>query len=166
VAATWLADIPAGHPRYLQAQFLSGLSRYATGDFEAARAAFLTVAATTPVAEVLNNLGAAESRLNLPSALSRFQEALALDAADPDYNFNAGYLLWRGAQFEAAIGHLSRALEAAGEDDEAELLLERARMRSGPRRQDPRTGGLERLKESFPEAAWRQLKLLLSRSGR
>ena len=66
---------------------------YYLGEFSAAEQAFQIVAQQVPLNEVLNNLGAAQSRLNQPAAIENFKKALEGDSADPDYHFNVGYAL-------------------------------------------------------------------------
>src|SRR5579884_332144 len=84
-ASDWLAKVAAGDHHYYQANFLLGLSRYSLADYAAAQSAFELVAANVPLNEVLNDLGAAQSRRNLPAALDNFQKALEGDSSDPDY---------------------------------------------------------------------------------
>ncbi len=157
LAAGWLGRVPPSDPDFLRAQFLLGLCRYYTGDFAGAAAAFQRVSQEAPLNEVLNNLGAAQSRRNLPEALELFLEALDGDPADPDYHFNAGYALWKRGEFQAAAERFRAALQQNPEDTQATLLLGRCLQKRGPAPGDPE-GGLERLKHSFPERAWRELK--------
>ena len=53
------------------------------GEFPAAERAFHIVAQQVPLNEVLNNLGAAQSRQNRAGAIENFKKALEGDAADP-----------------------------------------------------------------------------------
>jgi tetratricopeptide (TPR) repeat protein len=159
VAAGWLARVSRSDARHLEAQFFLGLCRYYTGDFAGASDAFQLVAASVPLNEVLNNLGAAQDRRNdAPSAVANFQKAVEGDSADPDYQFNLGYAQWRAGQFDAAVESLRAALARKPDDTEATSLLGRALKREGPRPGDQKTDGRERLKTNYDEAAYRQLQ--------
>ena len=87
---------------YREATFLLGLSRYYLGEFGAAEQAFQIVAQQVPLNEVLNNLGAAQSRLNQPAAIENFRKALEGDRSDPVYHFNVGYALLQQGRFDEA----------------------------------------------------------------
>lgn len=163
LAAGWLVRVAPSDPSYMHAQFLLGLCRYYTADFAGAAAAFHLVSREVPLNEVFNNLGAAQSRRNLPEALENFLRALDGDPSDPDYHFNAGYALWKRGEFQAAAGRFRAVLERIPEDREATLLLGRCLSKSGPRPGEPAGSGLERLKHDFEERAWRELKAQFSR---
>lgn len=156
-AAAWLSRVQPSDPNFLHATFLLGICRYMSGDYAGAQAAFERVRRELPLNEVLNNLGAAQSRRELPEALENFLAALDGDPSDPDYHFNAGYALWRRGEFQAAADRFRAALDRNPEDREATRLLGRCLQRSGPRPGDLRDRGLERLKLSFEERAWREL---------
>jgi tetratricopeptide (TPR) repeat protein len=158
VAAGWLEKVTRAGSHYFEATFVLGLCRYHGGDFAGAEKAFQTVASSVPLNEVFNDLGAAQSRLRLPSALENFNRALEGDTADPDYHFNAGYALWKRGEFTAAAESFRAVLDRAPEDSEAVLFLGRSLKHEGPRAGDPRSEGRERLKLTFEENAYRQLK--------
>lgn len=149
VAVGWLDRVNRGDSHYLEAQFLLGICRYYTGDFEGAGAAFRLVAEEVPLNEVFNNLGAAQSRRNEPGALENFNKALEGDSADPDYHFNLGYALWKRGQWDAAANSFRAALIRKPNDAEATTMLGRCLSKSAPRPGDPRSDGLERLKLNF-----------------
>jgi len=154
-AATWLARVNGRDPHYLEAQFYLGLCSYLTGDYAAAEKCFETVAATVPLNEVYNDLGAAESRQGGPAAIESFRKAVDGDSADPDYHFNLACALWKAGQFEAAADSLRAALERNPSDQEAAMLLPKIE------RRDPAPAGgevRERLKTNYEEDAFRQLK--------
>jgi tetratricopeptide (TPR) repeat protein len=130
------------------------------GDFAGAETAFTQVAANVPLNEVLNDLGAAESRRNEPSALDNFQKALDGDSSDPVYQFNTGYVLWKQGNFAAAAERFKAVLERDPDDADAPVLLERCLKQSGLRRGE-QMQGLERLKTNYEESAWFQLKAIL-----
>jgi tetratricopeptide (TPR) repeat protein len=161
LAAPWLARVRATDPHYLEANFLLGLCRYRTADYDGAQRAFELVSRTLPLNEVFNNLGAALSRRNRPGALENFRKALEGDPADPDYYFNVGYVLWKAGDFSAAADAFRAVLDRNPEDALSTLMLGRCLNRSGLRPGDPRSEGLERLKYNYEERAYRQLKATL-----
>jgi tetratricopeptide (TPR) repeat protein len=157
-AIEWLERVARGDSRYFEAQFLLGLARYQTSDFARAEAAFHVVAGSVPLNEVLNNLAAAQSRRNAPEAVENFSKALDGDSADPDYHFNLAYALWKRGSFEKAADSFRAALDRKPDDSEATLFLGRCLKKTGPRPGDPRSEGLERVKHTYEESAYRQLK--------
>jgi tetratricopeptide (TPR) repeat protein len=160
-AAEWFQKVAPGDAHYNEASFFLGLSRYYAGDYAEAQAAFQLVTKVAPLNEVYNNLGAAESRRNVPEALANFQKALEGDESDLAYQFNVGYALWRRGDFQAAAQSFRTVLDRDPNDAQASLLLARCENQSGPRPGDPRTEGLERLKTNYEESAYRQLKAVL-----
>ena len=163
IAAGWLVRVLRSDSHYLESQFLLGLCRYYTGDFPAAAQCFQTVAATVPLNEVFNDLGAAQQRQGLPAAIDNFKKALEGDSADPDYHFNLGYALWKGGQFEAAAESFRAALERQPGDAETTTFLGRALQKEGPRPAEIKSGGRERIKTNYEETAYRQLKAELEK---
>lgn len=163
-AAAWLGRVQSSDANFLHATFLLGICRYNSGDYTAAQAAFERVRRELPLNEVLNNLAAAQSRRDLPEALENFLTALDGDPSDPDYHFNAGYALWKRGEFQAAAERLRAALDRNPEDREATRLLGRCLQNSGPRPGDPKDRGLERIKLSFEERAWRELSARFRRT--
>lgn len=161
LAADWLARVKPNSPRFFEANFLLGLCRYFLGDYSGAQSALERVAQSVPLNEVYNNLGAAESRLNLPEALETLRKALEGDPADADFNFNVGYALWKRGDYAAAADSFRAALARNPEDAQATTLLGRCLNKTGPRPGDPQSQGLERVKPNFEEGAYRQLKAAL-----
>jgi tetratricopeptide (TPR) repeat protein len=161
LAADWFAKLQPGDVHYNEANFLLGLCRYLSGDFPGAQTAFDLVARAVPLNEVFNDLGAAQSRRNLPEALENFRKALEGDPADPDYHFNVGYALWKLGSFEDAANAFRAALQRSPEDAQATVLLGRCLQKSGPRPNELRGEGLERLKLNYEEGAYWQLKAAL-----
>jgi tetratricopeptide (TPR) repeat protein len=158
VAAGWLERVSRAHSHYLEARFLSGLCRYYTNDFSSAEKCFQEVAASVPLNEVINDLGAAQSRLKMPAAIDSFRKALEGDSTDPDYHFNLGYALWKSGRFPAAADSFRAVLDRSPRDAEAVSFLGRCLKKEGPRPGDPKSEGRERLKTSYEETAYRQLK--------
>lgn len=163
IAADWFEGVTPEHPRYREAQFLLGLSRFYLGDYNAAEEHFQLVAASVPLNEVFNNLGAAQLRLGSPQAVATFRKALEGDDADPDYHFNLGYALWKAGQYEEAAASFRAALDRDEDDPEALEFLGRSLKQQGQRKGDLNTEGRERLKHDYQEQAYRQLKVELGR---
>ncbi len=158
IAVGWLEKVNRADSHYFEALFLLGLCRYYKADFAGAEKSFETVVATVPLSEVINDLGAAQSRALKPGALDNFRRALGGDSADPDYYFNVGYALWKRGDFAQGAETFRALLDRAPEDAEAVLFLGRCLKKDGPRAGDPRSEGRERLKLNFEETAYRQLK--------
>lgn len=156
-AAQWLAKVNRGDSHYLDAMFLLGLTRYFQRDFDGAASQFQLVAAQAPLNEVYNDLGAAQSRRNLPEAVESFKKALEGDKADPDYWFNTGYALWKARSFDAAAEKFRSVLDRTPNDGEATVLLGRCLKDDGPSAAELREGK-ERLKQNFELTAFRQLQ--------
>jgi Flp pilus assembly protein TadD/TolB-like protein len=159
-AADALQRVPPANVHYREALFLLGLSRYYLGEFAAAEQAFRTVAAQVPLNEVLNNLGAAQSRLNQPAALDNFRKALEGDASDPVYHFNVGYALLMQGDMNGAADRFREVLERNPGDVEATTLLGRC-LKPVSSKGPARSEGVERLKEDYEESAYWQLKAVL-----
>jgi tetratricopeptide (TPR) repeat protein len=161
VAAEWLGKVSSSDVHFREANFLSGLCLYNAGDFPGAQNAFQAVASVVPLNEVYNDIGAAQSRRNLPEAIDSFKKALEGDPSDPAYQFNVGYAFWKRTDFDAAAERFQAVLERDPQDAEASAMLERCLKRSGPRPGDTKTERLERLKTNYEESAWWQLKAAL-----
>ncbi len=165
-AAEWLEKISPDDIHFRSASFWLGLSRYYSGDFAGAQKSFQTIVETVPLAEVYNNLGAAESRRNLPQAIDDFRKAVAGDTGDLVYQFNLGYALWRKGDFNEAAEHFRAVADRDPEDAVSTLLLGRCLKKQGPktgasRDSDARLLGIERLKANYEERAYRQLKAVM-----
>lgn len=158
-AAEWLARVNHADSHYLEAQFFLGLCRYHIGEFASAAESFQLVAASVPLNEVFSNLGAAQSRRNehMP-AVENFRKAVDGDSSDPDYHFNLGFALWKSGQFESAAESFRAVLERNPQDSEAMSLLGRCLKKDARRPADSKSEGRERLKTTYEETAYRQLK--------
>ncbi|MGA2270506.1 MAG: tetratricopeptide repeat protein [Bryobacteraceae bacterium] len=164
IAAGWLERVSRSDPHYLEAQFFLGLCRYYGGDFKGAEQSFQVVAASVPLNEVYNNLGAAEAQRNdSAAAIASFRKAVEGDSSDPDYLFNLGCALWQSGQYAAAVDSLRAALERNPDDAEATTMLGRALKQEGPHPGDPKTEVHERLKTNYEETAYRQLQAELGK---
>src|SRR3970282_556442 len=67
--------------------------------------------------EVYNSLGIAMARQERPGALQYFEKAAQSEPADPDYQFNLGFALWKRGNFAEASEHFQAALENLEEPD-------------------------------------------------
>lgn len=157
-AGQWLAKVSKSDSHFLEAAFLRGICRYHDGDFDGAIDQFRMVADEIPLNEVYNNLGAALSRKNDPTAADNFKKALDGDEADPDYWFNLGYALWKQGRFDLAAANFRAVLDRSPGDQEATIMLGRCIKMDGPRAGDPRSDGRERIKTAFEDSAYRQLQ--------
>ncbi len=158
-AAQWLARVNRADSHYMEALFLTGLAHYYQGNYDTAANQFHQVAALVPLNEVYNDLGAAQSRRNLPDAMENFKKALEGDEADADYWFNVGYWLWKAGKFDEAAQKFRAVLDRTQYDAEAMSLLGRCLKREGPRPVELRPAeGRERVKLNFELAAFRQLQ--------
>ncbi|MCC7176191.1 MAG: tetratricopeptide repeat protein [Bryobacterales bacterium] len=166
VAAGWFERVPPDSPDFLEAQFYLGLCRFQLAQYDLAIASFRAVADSAPVAEVWNNLGAAQSRKGLPEALESFRKAGESDPQDADYRFNQGYALWKAGEFDPAAEMFRASLNLAPADSEAILMLGRCLKRTAVRDTEQRVTGLERIKPSLKEAAYLNLRAARGRRAR
>jgi cytochrome c-type biogenesis protein CcmH/NrfG len=98
--------------------------------------------------------------LKYTGSLDNFRKALEGDPGDPDYHFNVGLALFRAGRFDEAAESFRAVLDRTPEDAEAIAMLGRALQKPSARRSaipDPP----ERVKETFEESAWLQLKAVL-----
>lgn len=162
-AAGWLAKVTRADSHYMEAQFLLGICRYYETDYDAAIRIFRAVSDEVPLNEVFNNLAAALSRRNDASAAEGFRKALEGDEGDPDYWFNYGYALWKLGQYPKAADQFRALLQRSPGDTEATSFLGRC-LRNDPYRVgDSRTDGRERIKTTFEDSAYRQLRAELKK---
>jgi tetratricopeptide (TPR) repeat protein len=166
IAIDQLLKVAPADLNYRAAMFVLGLCRYHLRDFAGAEHAFLRVAESVPLNEVLNNLGAAQSRKNSSAAVANFQKALEGDPNDPDYHFNVGYAFFREGDLAAAAERFRAVLDRDPDDAEAITMLGRClqKQKSVHRAVGAvPSEGLERLKETYEESAYLQLKAVLER---
>ncbi len=159
-AITWFQRITPDNPLYPEARFNMGIGAFATGDYTQATNYFREVMKAFPLSEVYNNLGAAESELGLPIAIDDFRHALDGDQNDSVYLFNLGAALLTNGYFDEALKRLQAVIDRTPDDTEARSLLDRARRRE-PAAPGTKALAPARLKPSFDETAFRQLKAML-----
>jgi tetratricopeptide (TPR) repeat protein len=153
VAAEWLIRVSPRDMRWLEAHFLLGLSRYHTGDYAGALAAFELVSRALETGEVWNNIGVVQFRLGRNEALASLSKAIQSDPNETDYRFNAGYVLWRQGDLAGATEQFKEVLKLDPEDVEAQRLLQHCQAGDGPRKGDLGIEGLERLRENYERLA-------------
>ena len=161
-AADALQKVAPTDDHFREATFLLGLCRFYLGDYAGAQESFQLVSQTVPLNEVLNNLGVAQLRRNLlGNALQNLKKALDGDTADPDYQFNVGYALYKLGNFPAAMERFRAVLERVPDDQAATVMLGLCLKQPNTRPAETRSDGLERLKTNYEESAYWQLKAVL-----
>ena len=154
-AAASLAKFAPDDPAFAQASFYLGLSEFHLGHFEKASAAFKATADRVPLTEVLNNIGAAESRRGRRTATDYFQKAVKADPSDPDYHFNLAVALYRAGDAPGAQRQLGETLRLRPSDAEARQFADALLANPSP------AVPFSRLKQNYDESSYRQLSLEL-----
>ena len=163
LAATTLGRLPLNDPNAREADFDRGLAYFYIGSYIKAEDAFAFVSKQLPLPEVVNNQGVAASRRGL-DATSFYQQAVAADPNDPDYQFNLAIALSRKKDNAGALRAIGETLKLRPQDSEAQAF--QATLRAAPVSTrvnavfDPTAGTdnapLERIKRTFNEASFRQ----------
>jgi tetratricopeptide (TPR) repeat protein len=172
LAAATLGRLPLNDPNAREADFDRGLAFFYLGSYVKAEDAFAFVSRQLPLPEVVNNQGVAASRRGL-DATSFFQQAVAADPNDADYQFNLALALSRKKDAAGALRAIAQTLKIRPQDTEAQAF--QATLRAAPQRPsppataasnrvnaafDPAAGSdstpLERIKRTFNEASFRQ----------
>jgi tetratricopeptide (TPR) repeat protein len=175
LAATTLGRLPRNDPNAREADFDRGLAYFYLGSYVKAEDAFAFVSKQLPLPEVVNNQGVAASRRGL-DATSFFQQAVAGDPSDADYQFNLAVALRRKKDVAGALRAIAQTLKLRPSDTEAEAF--QATLHGEPPHPstpsaaasgrvnaafDPTSQAenlpLERIKRSFNEASFRQAAL-------
>jgi tetratricopeptide (TPR) repeat protein len=170
LAATTLGRLPLNDPGAREADFYRGLAYFYIGSYVKAEDAFAFVSKQLPLPEVVNNQGVAASRRGLDGT-SFFQQAVAADPNDADYQFNLALALNRRKDTAGALRAINQAIKLRPQDTEAQTFLQTLQAR--PARTavptppgtkvntafDPAAADndpLERIKRTFNEASFRQ----------
>jgi tetratricopeptide (TPR) repeat protein len=170
LAATTLGRLPRNDPNAREADFDRGLAYFYLGSYVKAEDAFAFVSKQLPLPEVVNNQGVAASRRG-QDATSLFQQAVAADANDPDYQFNLALALNRKKDVAGALQAIGQTLKLRPQDSEAQAF--QATLHAGPQHPasappstrvnaafDPAaetdSTPLERIKRTFNETSFRQ----------
>jgi tetratricopeptide (TPR) repeat protein len=161
-ALDWLRRIAPDDPNYPDARFKMGIAAYSTADYAGATSFFKEVVQTYPLSEIYNNLGAAETQAGIAAGITDFRHALESDPRSSTYLFNLGWALLKAADFDEAARTFQQIL-AHSDDPDARTLNDRARRHEAftPADKPPPL----RLKTSFNETAFRQLKAMLQTKG-
>jgi tetratricopeptide (TPR) repeat protein len=172
LAATTLGRLPLNDLGAREADFDRGLAYFYLGSYIKAEDAFAFVSRQLPLPEVVNNQGVAASRRGL-DATSFFQQAVAADPNDPDYQFNLALALSRKKDVAGALRAIGQTVKLHPQDTEAQAF--QATLRAGPQHAAAASAPagnrvnaafapagtddstpLERVKRTFNEASFRQ----------
>jgi tetratricopeptide (TPR) repeat protein len=168
-AASALGHLRKSDPAALQAEFYRGLAFFYTGHYDQADEAFAFVAGQLPLPEVVNNQGVAAARRGHDGG-ALFQQAIASDPHDADYQFNLAIALARRGDTRNALSALGQALKLRPQDSEALSLQTQlqqpvpANVAAASAAASPATAEtsarralpLERIKRSYNDASFRQ----------
>jgi tetratricopeptide (TPR) repeat protein len=164
-AMDWFRRVPSSDPNYAEARFKMGVAAYNAGQAATAADCFRDVLRSYPVSELYNNLGASELAAGHSNSADEFRRALESDPENPVYLFNLSLALYRTAAYDEAVKQLQKVLDKDSADSEAQVLLNHARRRETWPAGDQKIPAA-RLRSSFNETAFRQLKAMLtSKSG-
>jgi Flp pilus assembly protein TadD len=135
-ALPWLTRVPPASPSGVLAGFEAGICQLVRGDPEKAQSVFAAIlngpSLPGPLPEARSNLGVALERDGkFTEAQAAFEQAIAEDDQEPDYEVNLGILELRSQKAEAAIEPLRRALQLQPADPVAGTLLALALEQSG-----------------------------------
>jgi tetratricopeptide (TPR) repeat protein len=172
LATNTLGRLALNDPNAREADFDRGLAYFYLGSYIKAEDAFAFVSKQLPLPEVVNNQGVAAARRGL-DATSFFQQAVAADPNDPDYQFNLALALNKKKDVAGALRAVGQTIKLRPSDTEAETF--QATLRAEPAHPSPvsATAGnrvntafdgaaaaenapLERIKRTFNEASFRQ----------
>ena len=175
LAATTLGLLPKDAPSAREADFYRGLAYLYIGSYVKAEDAFAFVSRELPLPEVVNNQGVAASRRN-KDASALFQQAVAADPGDPDYQFNLSLALSRKNDIPGAERAIEQTLKLRPQDEEARAFAAKLHARAQHSSNDQTNAAsanaranvayapaanddaapLERVKRTFNEASFRQ----------
>jgi tetratricopeptide (TPR) repeat protein len=178
------AAVPETSPLYARARFSGALSLIQLKRLDDAFATLKTLADRAPSATLMNNLGVIQLRRPVSAQSGKatyyFNEAVKLDAEDPDYYFNLGYAYWLERDGQGAIYWLREAVRRKPADGEAHALLGAALQLAGSATEaarerelatqlsakplDASSRGLERLKPAL-ETTSQRMNIAIAESG-
>jgi tetratricopeptide (TPR) repeat protein len=187
------AAVPETSPVYARARFCVALSLLQLKRLDDAFATLRALADRTPTATLMNNIGVIQLRRPATPQTGRatfyFNQALKLDADDPDYYFNLGYAYWAEKDPKAAIFWLREAVRRNPADGEAHAVLAAALQATGAGAEaarerelatqlsstyaewakkpgaEPIPRGVERLKSSLDVSTLRRVDSAIATSG-
>jgi tetratricopeptide (TPR) repeat protein len=172
LAANTLGRLALNDPNAREADFDRGLAYFYLGSYIKAEDAFAFVSKQLPLPEVVNNQGVAAARRGL-DASSFFQQAVAADPNDPDYQFNLALALNKKKDVAGALRAVGQTIKLRPSDTEALAFQETLRVEpahpspvsaTASTRVNTALEGtaaaentpLERIKRTFNEASFRQ----------
>jgi tetratricopeptide (TPR) repeat protein len=172
LAANTLGRLALNDPNAREADFDRGLAYFYLGSYIKAEDAFAFVSKQLPLPEVVNNQGVAAARRGL-DATSFFQQAVAADPNDPDYQFNLALALNKKKDVAGALRAVGQTIKLRPSDTEALAFQETLRVEPAHPSPVSATAGtrvntgfegtaaaentpLERIKRTFNEASFRQ----------
>jgi tetratricopeptide (TPR) repeat protein len=145
-AATTLGSLSKDDPNAREADFYRGLAYIYLGSYVKAEDAFAFVSGQLPLPEVVNNQGVAASRRD-KDGTALFEQAVAADPNDPDYQFNLAVALDRKKDVAGALAAIEKALKLSPQDSEAQAF--EATLRA----QAQKIGQVNRVSASFGAAS-------------
>jgi tetratricopeptide (TPR) repeat protein len=172
LAATTLGRLALNDPNAREADFDRGLAYFYLGSYIKAEDAFAFVSKQLPLPEVVNNQGVAAARRGL-DATSFFQQAVAADPNNPDYQFNLALALNKKKDVAGALRAVGQTIRLRPSDTEAQAFQATLRVEPGHPSPASATASnrvntafdgttaaentpLERIKRTFNEASFRQ----------
>jgi tetratricopeptide (TPR) repeat protein len=129
LAANTLGRLPRDDANAREADFDRGLAYFYLGSYVKAEDAFAFVSKQLPLPEVVNNQGVAVSRRG-HDATALFQQAVAADPDDPDYQFNLAVAMSRKKDVAAALRAIGQVVKLRPQDTEAQDF--QAKLRGEP----------------------------------
>jgi tetratricopeptide (TPR) repeat protein len=159
LAANTFGLLPKDASSAREADFYRGLAYLYIGSYVKAEDAFAFVSQELPLPEVVNNQGVAASRRD-KDATALFEQAVAADPDDPDYQFNLSLALSRKNDIPGAERAIEQTLKLRPQDEEARAFAAKLHARAqhvayAPPSNDD-AAPLERVKRTFNEASFRQ----------
>jgi len=184
-ALSFFSHVPAGHARFSEAEFATGVCRLQMNQPERAEEVFAGLqkslstkpngdlqggASVADVPEILNNLAIARARQGKTAAAQAdLRRAVELDPEEDDYPFNSGLLALETGDYAGAAANFREAAERRPENAEDRAVLVQALEKSGKKAEADEER--ESAKESLGPNAVSAVRLepkseLVSRLGR
>lgn len=120
-------QVPADHRLSRQAQFLASISLLSLSRHQEAFDAMTALQRVAADASIANNLGVLQLRRPATApggtAISFFEQARRLDAADSDILFNTGYAYWQARDVISSSYWLREAIRRRADDAAAHYVL-------------------------------------------
>lgn len=146
-AISFFSHVPAGHARYMEAEFAEAVCRLQMNQPERAEEILVSLQKTlgarekadvqggapgADVPEILNNLAIARARQGKTAAAQTdLRHAVELDPEEDDYPFNLGLLAFETGDYAGAAASFREAADRRPENAEDRALLVQALEKSG-----------------------------------